>query len=270
MQNVFVSLGRAVVSQLHVRMLLLTLVPFAVSVVVWGIVLWLTLQPLIDALHGWFSRYDAFRQARGVLQAIGADTLTAVLVPHIAMWMLLPLMILSSLVFVGVFAMPAVTRHVAQRHYPELERKRGGSVAGSVWVALSSFALFVVLWIATLPLMLLPPVAFLVHPLLWGWLTYRVMSYDALADHASIEERHALVSRHRWPLLAIGTVAGALGAVPAVLWLGGVLAVIFFPLVAAISIWLYLLVFVFSGLWFQHYCLDALAAMRRTPLPQTL
>jgi len=39
-----------------------------------------------------------------------------------------------------------------------------------------------------------------------------------------------------------------------------------FPLLAALAIWLYLLVFVFSGLWFQHYCLDALARLRSAPM----
>ena len=92
------------------------------------------------------------------------------------------------------------------------------------------------------------------------------MSYDALADYADADERRAIVQRERWPLLAIGVATGSLGAVPGLLWLGGVMSVIFFPLLATIAIWLYLLVFVFSGLWFQHYCLDALARLRSVPL----
>jgi len=78
-------------------------------------------------------------------------------------------------------------------------------------------------------------------------------------------ERRAIVQRERWPLLAIGVVTGSLGAVPGLLWLGGVASVIFFPVLAAMAIWLYLLVFVFSGLWFQYYCLDALARLRSVP-----
>ncbi|RYF03362.1 MAG: EI24 domain-containing protein, partial [Oxalobacteraceae bacterium] len=101
-----------------------------------------------------------------------------------------------------------------------------------------------------------------VQPLLWGWLTYRVMAYDALAEHASSEERRALMRTHRWPLLAIGIAAGAMGAAPTLLWLGGALSVVLFPLLAGVSIWLYVLVFVFSGLWFQHYTLEALARLR--------
>jgi hypothetical protein len=51
------------------------------------------------------------------------------------------------------------------------------------------------------------------------------------------------------------------------MWLGGVMSVIFFPILAAAAIWMYLLVFVFSGLWFQHYCLAALTKLRASSAP---
>jgi hypothetical protein len=54
-----------------------------------------------------------------------------------------------------------------------------------------------------------------------------------------------------------------MGAAPTLLWLGGALSVILFPLLAGVSIWLYVLVFTFSGLWFQHYALEALARLRQ-------
>jgi len=128
---------------------------------------------------------------------------------------------------------------------------------------------FALLWLVTLPLNAVPPLAFVIQPVLWGWLTYRVMVYDALAEHASADERRTLMREHRWPLLVIGIAAGAMGAAPTLLWLGGALSVILFPLLAGISIWLYVLVFVFSGLWFQHYALEALAQLRqRLPLRQ--
>jgi hypothetical protein len=178
------------------------------------------------------------------------------------MWVLLPLMILTALVFVGTMAMPAIVRHVGNRVYPELERRKGGSVWGGLWVASSSFIVFAVLWLLTLPLSMFPPLTFVIQPALWGWLTYRVMAYDALAEHASAQECKEILRRHRWPLFVIGAITGAMGAAPTLLWLGGALSVIFFPLLAAGAIWLYVLVFVFTGLWFQHYCLEALAGYR--------
>ena len=99
-------------------------------------------------------------------------------------------------------------------------------------------------------------------PLIWGWLTYRVMSFDALADYASADERRAILKSHRWPLLAIGVLCGYMGAAPAVVWASGVLFAALFVVLVPLAIWIYTFVFVFSSLWFAHYCLAALAERR--------
>lgn len=262
MRGILIAFGRALLSQLHPRMLLLTIMPFLLSVLIWGVVLWLGLQPLIDRVQGYFVDNDGFHVAGGILAFLGMGALKTVLVPLLAMWVLLPLMILTALVFVGLLAMPAIVRHVSGTTYPDLERRHGGSLLGTLWIALSSFFMFLFLWVVTLPLSVIPPFTFLVQPVLWGWLTYRVMAYDALADHADPAEWRRLVRTHRLQLLIIGAITGAMGAAPTLLWLGGALSVIFFPVLAAAAIWLYVLAFVFTGLWFQHYCLQALAQQR--------
>jgi hypothetical protein len=273
-RSVMVAFGNAVWSQLHIRLLLLTVIPFVLSLLLWGVILWLGLQPMIDWLHAYFAANGGFDVAGEVLGWLGLGTIKAVVVPLIAMWVLLPLMILTALVFVGTMAMPIIVRHVAKRRHPALELHRGGNLLGTLWVSTYSFVIFAVLWIVTLPLSAIPPLTFIIQPALWGWLTYKVMAYDALAEHATREEYKYIMRRHRWPLLLIGAVTGAMGAAPTLLWLGGALSVIFFPLLAGGAIWLYVLVFVFTGLWFTHYCLDALAAYRRAgeamPLPGVL
>lgn len=266
MMPFFTSLLRAIATQLHLRMLLLTLLPLLIGLLLWGLLLWQGLQPLIDQLHHWFFQYSLFASVGERLDAWGLSAIRTLMVPLLAMWLLLPLMILSALLLVVLLSMPAITRHVATMYYPQLVMRHGGSFAGSWWVSLSSFLAFLIIWLITLPLNLVPLFALCIQPVLWGWLTSRVMAYDALADFADPDERRAILSRQRWPLLAIGVVTGSLGAIPSLLWLGGVVSVILFPLLAALAIWLYLLVFVFSGLWFQHYCLDALTRLRSTPM----
>lgn len=263
MHLVVKTFGRAVLSQLHLRMLLLTVLPFVLSLLLWGLALWLGLQPMMDWLGAYFADSGWYQTIRSALDWMGLSSLRSFLVPLMAMWLLLPLMILTALLFVGGVAMPAIARHVSTRWYPALERRHGGSIIGSLAVSLGSFIVFACLWLLTLPLNAVPPLALLVQPLLWGWLTYRVMAYDALADHASSEERRMLMRQHRWPLLAIGIAVGAMGAAPTMLWLGGALFLVLLPLMAGVAIWVYVLVFVFSGLWFQHYLLAALEEMRR-------
>lgn len=275
MRPIFIAFGRALLSQLHYRMLMLTILPFLLSVAIWGLALWQGLQPLIDWLQRYFLENDGFRISGNLLAMLGLGALKTVLVPLIAMWLLLPLMILTALLCIGVIAMPIIARHVGKRHFPVLEARKGGSFWGSLWMSVSSFVIFVLLWLITLPLSLVPPLALITLTILWGWLTYRVMAYDALADYADAGELRAILRIHRWPLLIIGAVSGAMGAAPTVLWLGGALSVIFFPLLAAGSIWLYVLVFVFTGLWFQYYCLAALQKYRAAniagdPAPQIL
>jgi hypothetical protein len=99
-------------------------------------------------------------------------------------------------------------------------------------------------------------------PLIWGWLTYRVMAFDALSEHASREERREIFRRHRGWLLGIGVLTGYLGAAPSVVWASGALFAAAFVLLVPLAIWIYTLVFAFSSLWFAHYSLAALERLR--------
>jgi hypothetical protein len=267
MRGVLNAYGRALLSQLHGKMLVLSIVPFLLSVALWAVLLYFCLQPMVDYVHAAFIEHDLFGSSTSWLNNLGLGVLKTVVPPLIAMLTLLPLMILTALIFIGVAAMPFVVRHVGGRHYPQLEKKRGGSIAGSVAAALGGFAIFVLAWFVALPLYLFPPAALVVQVLLWGWLTQRVMTYDALADYASAEERATLRRAHRWQLMAIGVVSGVAGAIPGVVWVGGAtIAVVFFPFLAAASIWLYILIFIFTGLWFEYYCLEALQQQRAVTL----
>jgi hypothetical protein len=116
--------------------------------------------------------------------------------------------------------------------------------------------------VASIPLWFIPPLVLIVPPLIWGWLTYRVMSYDSLAEHASTEERRALMKKHRSSLLTIGVICGYLGAAPSIVWASGVLFIALAPVLVPVAIWIYTLVFAFSALWFAHYLLAALAQSR--------
>ena len=260
---VLTAYGRALSSQFTGKMLFLSAIPFVLSLLLWSGVLYVGLQPLIDYIGTLFAAYDGYKVSNSVLGSVGMGVLKTIVVPLIAMLLLLPLMILTALLFMGVAAMPAIVRHVSARQFPRLEKKQGGSFLGSLATNLTGFLIFVPLWIATLPLYAVAPLAIAAQVLLWGWLTARVMAYDALSEHASAEERAQVLRSHHRRLLAIGMISGAAGALPGIVWIGGtVLSVVLFPFLAVISIWLYVLIFIFTGLWFQYYCLQALEDLR--------
>jgi hypothetical protein len=266
-RSVLVAFGRGVASQFNVRMLLLALLPLCAAAAAWGVLLWLGLQPTIDMVQRYFAEHDGFAVSGRWLSMFGLAAFKTVIVPLIALWVFLPLMVATALICVGTMALPAIVRHVGSRVYPGLERRRGGSFLGTLWLTMTSLLLFVALWIATTPLCAFPAVGFAIQPLLWGWLTCRVMAYDVLSGYADVDEREALLRRHRWQLLSIGTVTGLFGVAPSLFWMGGTLSIVLFPFFAVLSICLYVLVFTFSGLWFTHYGLAALRDHRAATPP---
>ena len=124
---------------------------------------------------------------------------------------------------------PAMVALVAERRFPLLERKKGGSLLASLAWSLGSTVLAAVALVVSMPLWLIPPLILILPPLIWGWLTYRVMSYDALVDHASAEERREIFRRHRGSLLGIGVLSGYLGAAPSLLWASGAMFIAMAP-----------------------------------------
>jgi hypothetical protein len=152
---------------------------------------------------------------------------------------------------------------VAERRFPQLERKKGGSLMASLFWSLGSTLLAIIALVVSIPLWLIPPLILILPPLIWGWLTYRVMSYDAMVDHASREERRQILKEHRLQLLGIGVFSGYLGAAPSLVWASGAMFVAMAPILVPVAIWIYTLVFAFSSLWFAHYTLAALEQLRK-------
>src|SRR5689334_20019620 len=135
MRAVLNAYGRALLSQFHGKMLLLSIAPFLLSAALWALLLYFGLQPLVDWLHAQFVDFEIFRVTGEWLQGLGLDGLRTVVVPLFALLLLLPMMIITAVLFVGVAAMPFVVRHVGGRHFPQLEKKRGGSLLGSAFKA---------------------------------------------------------------------------------------------------------------------------------------
>src|SRR4051794_35535054 len=83
MHPVLVSFGRAVYSQFHFRMLLLTFLPFVVSVAIWGVILWFGLNPMIGWIQGIFAENNWFTVSSSTLSWLGLGALKTVIVPLI-------------------------------------------------------------------------------------------------------------------------------------------------------------------------------------------
>lgn len=256
------SFWRAVASCLHPRVIALSLLPLVVMGVLsagLGYFLW-------DGAVGWMAaRLESWQWLHSLwswVRGFGAGDLRSAVAPVLVIVAVTPLVVVLSLLVVAVLMAPALVSFVGRKRFPELERKQGGSFLASVLWSVGSTLLAVVALVVSLPLWLVPPLILILPPLIWGWLTYRVMSFDALAEHASLAERRELFRRHRKWLLTMGVVTGYLGAAPSIVWASAALFAVAFVLLIPLAVWIYTLVFAFSALWFSHYCLAALEKLR--------
>jgi hypothetical protein len=271
LQQVFKSFGLALVGTMHPRMLWLSLRPFLIVAVLWGCLIWLTWTPALEALSIFLttSVFTSWIQ-EGLIWA-GFENARAWIAPLFFVMLIIPLITISLLVFIAFSTVPSIVNMVAkQSAYQNLDCKKGGGIIGSLFYTLWSALICLVLVMLTLPVWWIPPLVAVLPPLLWGWLTMRLMSYDVLAKHASSEERDLLIEKYRWPLLTMGIVSGMLGAVPTFFWATSALALILFPIVSFVALWIYSLIFVFAALWFSHFLLDALKELRQEELDKSL
>lgn len=262
MNLLFDSFWRALAYCLRPRVMVLSLLPLVLMgflSLTWGYHYW-------DASLAWvrdvLESFSLISWLSSWLTSMGLADLQSVLAPVIVIFVVTPLIVIVSLLTVALMMTPALTKMVATNRFPHLQRKQGGSLWGSLWWSLFSTIMATLALLVSLPLWLIPPFILILPPLIWGWLTYRVMAFDALAEHASASERRELFRRHRWKMLGIGVLCGYLGAAPTLIWVSGALLAAAFVVLVPLAIWIYTLVFTLSSLWFAHYCLAALQALR--------
>ena len=261
--NLFLdSFWRAVAYCVRPRVIALSFLPLILMVAValgLGYFFW---EPAIDWVRTALEGSSMVNNVWGWLQGLGLGSLKTVLAPLVVIFLVTPIIVVVSLLVVAVLMTPALVSLVAERRFPALERKKGSSTILGVFWSLGSTLLALIALVISVPLWLVPPLILILPPLIWGWLTYRVMTFDALAGHASKEERRELIRRHRGWLFGMGVMTGYLGAAPSLVWASGALFAAAFVVLVPLAIWIYTLVFAFSSLWFSHYCLAALQALR--------
>lgn len=262
MNAVLDAFWRSLIYCLHPRVVLWSLMPLVLMI---GITAGLGYF-YMDGLLSWVARglesLDWLQTLWSWLESIGFSKLKTVLVPLLVILALTPVVVSVSLLLVATLMTPQLVRLVANRRFPGLGKVGGASFLVSAgWALMSTLAALLAI-VLSMPLWLIPPLVLVLPPLIWGWLTYRVFAFDALADHASADERRDIFARHRWWLLGMGVFTGYLGAAPSLIWSLGFTAVALAPVLVPVSIWLYTLIFAFSSLWFAHYGLNALQSLR--------
>ncbi len=241
MDRALTAFLRAIASQLHPKMLALLLVPFAVAVVFWAVVALLVWDPLIEWLRvQFFEGPGVANWIYGQAERFGLEGLRGVVTAAVGLMLIVPLMFVTALLIIALFSMPAVNRHLGAGPYRDVERRGSWSLVANLWNAVVATLVFLVGYLVTLPLWLIPPLGFIVPWLWWGWLTARLMRFDSLVEHADPGERAATISGQRRPYFLLGMMVTALNYIPP----------------------LFLVTPVLSALAFSHYSLALLREER--------
>lgn len=147
------------------------------------------------------------------LQNMESGWITSGIQSLIHIILFIPLVIITTLLITTIFVMPALIKLVAKRSYPELKRKHGGTLGGSIVNAILASAIFILIWIITVPLwavgagIIIPFVAA-------AFMNQQLFRYDALSEHASEQEIKIICASNRYSLWGLGLLTGLFQFVP--------------------------------------------------------
>jgi CysZ protein len=235
------SLLLALANMFHPRMLWLMVWPMLIAIAIWGTALLFTGARVVAMLSSWMQQW--IQSGTLFIRWDFSDAIT-IAAKILVFLTFIPLVWLTALLILSIFGMPAMVDHVAARRFPQLARRRGGSLAGSAWNGVVALAGLIGLGLVSIPFWLVPPLWPLIPVAIMGWLNQRVLRYDALAEHATADEMQRIFVLRRGALYVLGAVLALLAYVPLV---GFVAPVLF-------------------GLAFIHLLLDELEALRQAPI----
>ena len=114
----------------------------------------------------------------------------------------------------GLLIVSQLTDWLGRSTYPQLRRHGSDRVLKSALVSTVSTVVYLGGWLLTLPLWLVPGLAF-VLPVGWlAWFNARTLSFDALTNYANDDELAAVRKRFRGSFLVLGAVGALMAHIP--------------------------------------------------------
>lgn len=210
MSQVFLALLKSVPGLFRPGLMKYLLVPPLVGCFVWvlaaivwlgALVDWMLAETPLVWLHEWLGNWHLAWLA-SALGLLGA-------------WVvLLAGAYLVVIILVGVWALPGIVTVVARDQYPDVLARGSDSFLRSAWVTARATGAYLLGWLLTLPVWLVPGMA-VVHSFFWlAYLNRATFAYDALAAHASEEEWQHIKRDQNHSFWFLGLLAGGLAHVP--------------------------------------------------------
>ncbi len=167
MNNAMSILFHALVDSFRPKMLMLTLVSVALASVFWLVVIWLSIDPLVSAAT-WALGYLGLDFSTAALATDSAfmGWLKFILVPLAVFGLLWPIVATSAVLLAGLYVTPPVVNYLTEREFRGIQKKGDSGMVTSLWVTLKAVLVFLIAWLVSLPLWLIPGMAFVLPILL--------------------------------------------------------------------------------------------------------
>lgn len=195
-------LSKSIKDFIHPKILLYSLIPIILS----GLVLTGLFYLLHTQIEGYFITIASY------ISFVSAEWVQKISESFLGFFIFYEFWIMLALVFVGL-----ISEHVVDfinKKYYHLEKKGFGSTSGSIMIALKSNALFLLLFIITSPLLLIPVVNIILHVLLWMVMLKAPMYYDACAFYATKKQFKEIKKKHKSGLRFITLLSASLLLIP--------------------------------------------------------
>ncbi|MFY9329367.1 MAG: EI24 domain-containing protein [Georgfuchsia sp.] len=187
-------------------------------------IIWHVLWPPLVATVAWIGIGVSFwQEANSVLLALlpamswsGGQWIGSIAANFLLIVTLGAMIYCTTLILVGTVSLPLMMARIAARDYPDLQRHGENAFWGSIANTLAASAIFIVVWLLTLPLLLIPGAVLVIPMALTAWLNQRSFRFDSLAEHATTSERKQLVKLERGSFALAGIVTALAAAIPIV------------------------------------------------------
>jgi CysZ protein len=180
------SLARTFKSFFTPSIFLTLALPFLIASVLWSLVLFFTWA----AWSGFIIDTEFFRWlVTKISTQMVIDSIHFVVLILATLFVFGPLWYLTYLLILALGLFPILLNQIQKKDYPLLERKKGGSLLGSIKNALVGSFLFVFGLVLSLPLWIFTPVGPFFQILITAYLNKKVFIYDVYQDFASKDER---------------------------------------------------------------------------------
>ncbi|SUA65939.1 CysZ-like protein [Oligella urethralis] len=205
------ALAKALVSQFHPKMLMAVLMPFGVTVLSLVLLLIVAWDPLdnwfITSAHKW-SWFSSFTSLWGM------STLSGWLSGLIAFFALSAISLVIGLAVASVAVTPLAVSLLGKTQYQDLEKRGKFIDSRSIFNAVKVGVIFVLGWLLTLPLWLIPFASIVLSVFWTAYAFSQIAKVDAITEHASPAEREFILKKYNRGFWIIGLVCGLVCLIP--------------------------------------------------------